>query len=199
VDAYQAVGAVPVDVRALGCDFLAAGVLKYLLGSAGLAFLFCRSELVEQIVPTTTGWFADQDVFAMDIHDYSPAETARRFEAGTPPVPALYAGVAGIELMQEVGITETEAHVRGLNDLLIAGVDELGGRIVTPRDPSRRGPLIAIASTDERGLVDALARDGIVTSSRDGNLRVSPHCYNTRDDIEAVLRGLAGNRRLLVS
>jgi selenocysteine lyase/cysteine desulfurase len=199
VDAYQAVGAVPVDVRALGCDFLAAGVLKYLLGSAGLAFLFCRSELVEQIVPTTTGWFADQDVFAMDIHDYSPAETARRFEAGTPPVPALFAGVAGIELMQEVGITETEAHVRGLNDLLIAGVDELGGRIVTPRDPSRRGPLIAIASTDERGLVDALARDGIVTSSRDGNLRVSPHCYNTRDDIEAVLRGLAGNRRLLVS
>ena len=73
VDAYQAVGALPIDVRALDCDFLAAGVLKYLLGSAGLAFLYCRSELVERILPTQTGWFADRDIFQMEIHDYSPA------------------------------------------------------------------------------------------------------------------------------
>jgi selenocysteine lyase/cysteine desulfurase len=197
VDAYQAAGAVPLDVKELDVDFLAAGVLKYLLGSAGLAFLYCRRNLVETILPTQTGWFADRDIFEMDIHDYSPSPTARRFEAGTPPIPSIYAGVAGIELMQEIGIAETAAHVEGLNDLLIAGIDELGGRVVTPRDPARRGPLIAIASRDEHALVHALSEEGIVTSSRDGNLRVSAHCYNTRSDIEAVLEALGRHRRLL--
>jgi selenocysteine lyase/cysteine desulfurase len=198
VDAYQAVGAVPIDVRAMGCDFLAAGVLKYLLGSAGLAFLYCRRDLVEQILPTQTGWFADRDIFAMDIHDYSPAATARRFEAGTPPVPSIYAGIAGMQLMKEIGIAETAEHVRGLTTLLIEGaVEELGARVVTPRDPALRGPLVAIASTDDHALVDALAREGIVTSCRDGNLRVSPHCYNTREDVEAVLAALGRHRDLL--
>lgn len=197
VDAYQAAGAVPIDVRALDVDFLTAGTVKYLLGSAGLAFLYCRRALVERILPTATGWFADRDIFEMDIHDYSPSPTARRFEAGTPPIPSIYAGVAGIELMREIGVAETAAHVESLNDLLIAGVDELGGRVVTPRDPARRGPLVAIASRDEHALVDALGRDGVVTSSRDGNLRVSAHCYNTRADVEAVLEALACQRALL--
>ena len=200
VDAYQAVGALPIDVRALDCDFLAAGVLKYLLGSAGLAFLYCRSELVERILPTQTGWFADRDIFQMDIHDYSPASTARRFEAGTPPVPSIYAGIAGMELMKEIGIEETASHVRELTTLLIDGVEEeLGGRVVTPHDPARRGPLVAVASKDERALVAALEQERIVTSCRDGNLRISPHCYNNREDIEAVLAALGRHRDLLVS
>ena len=95
VDAYQTVGSLPVDVRALDCDFLVAGVLKYLLGSAGLGFFFCRRELVQSIEPTATGWFADRDIFEMDIHDYSPAPTARRFEAGTPSDPADLRGDRG--------------------------------------------------------------------------------------------------------
>ncbi len=198
LDAYQSVGSLPVDVRALGVDFLAAGVLKYLLASAGVAFFYCRRDLVQQIAPTATGWFADEDIFKMDIYDYSPAPTARRFEAGTPPVPSIYAGVAGVELMQEIGIAETEAHVRELNEQLIAGVDELGGTVVTPRDPARRGALVCIASTDVDRLVAALAEEGIVTSSRDSSLRVSAHCYNTAEDVEAVLEALARHRDLLV-
>ena len=114
----------------------------------------------------------------MDIHDYSPSPTARRFQSGTPPVPSIYAGVAGIELMQEIGIAETREHVLGLTERLIAGVDELGGRVVTPREPERRGALVCIRSTDAPALVRALGEDGIVTSARDGNLRVSPHAYN---------------------
>jgi selenocysteine lyase/cysteine desulfurase len=197
VDAYQTVGSLPVDVHELGCDFLVAGVLKYLLGSAGLAFLFCRSELVEGIEPTSTGWFADEDIFAMDIRDYSPASTARRFEAGTPPVPAIYAAIAGIELMREIGIEETERHVRGLTELLLDGVDELGGVVVTPRAWERRGALTCIASTDAERLVADLGEEAIVTSSRDGNLRISPHCYNTAEDVRVLLDGLATNRSLL--
>ncbi len=197
VDAYQAAGAIPLDVRALDVDFLAAGTVKYLLGSAGLAFLYCRGDLIDRIRPTSTGWFADEDIFRMDIHDYSPSPTARRFEFGTPPIPNIYAGLAGLGLVEEIGVAATEAHVRGLTAQLVEGVDELGGRVATPRDPERRGPLVAIASTDEHALVAALGEDGIVTSSRDGSLRVSFHGYNSSEDVEAVLAALRRHRSLL--
>jgi selenocysteine lyase/cysteine desulfurase len=197
LDAYQSVGSLPLDVRELGVDFLAAGALKYLLGSAGLGFLYARRDVVERVWPTTTGWFADEDVFAMDIRDYSPASDARRFQSGTPPIPSIYAGLAGIELMQEIGIADTRAHVNDLNHRLIEGIDELRARLVTPRKPRRRGALLCVASTDVDALVASLRREGIVTSSRDGNLRISAHAYNSVEDVEAVLAALARNRRLL--
>ena len=197
LDAYQSAGSLPLDVQALDCDFLAAGALKYLLGSAGIAFFYCRRDLVERFAPTATGWFADRNIFEMDIHDYSPAPTARRFEAGTPPVPAIYAAIAGIELMREIGIDETERHVRRLTELLREGLDELDVKVVTPRSWHDRGALTCVASTDAEGLVATLAERRIVTSSRDGNLRISPHCYNATEDIEAVLGALREHRGLL--
>jgi selenocysteine lyase/cysteine desulfurase len=197
LDAYQSAGSVPLDVYELGVDFLAAGTVKYLLGSAGLAFFYCRRELFEKAWPTATGWFADQDIFAMDIHDYSPATTARRFQAGTPPIPSIYAGIAGIELIESIGIEETREHVLNLNEHLIAGIDELGGTVVTPRKRKRHGALICVKSTDVDELVAALGRWGIVTSERDGNVRISPHAYNSLEDIDLVLEALAANRELL--
>jgi selenocysteine lyase/cysteine desulfurase len=159
--------------------------------------MWVRPGLAERLLPTQTGWFADRDIFEMDIHDYSPSPTARRFQSGTPPIPAIYAGIAGIELMEEIGIAETREHVNALNDRLIAGVDELGGVVATPREHARRGALVCIRSTDAPALVAALAADGCVTSERDGSLRVSPHSYNTEDDIDAVLASLANHRQLL--
>jgi selenocysteine lyase/cysteine desulfurase len=197
LDAYQAIGTYPLDVTELGVDVVAAGVLKYLLGSAGLGFMWTRPGLSEELLPTKTGWFADKNIFEMDISDYSPSPTARRFQSGTPPVPAIYAGIAGIELMQEIGVAETREHVTALNERLIAGVDDLGGTVVTPRDPEKRGALVCIAATDAPGLVAELEKDGIVTSDRDGNLRVSAHAYNTVEDIDAVLAALARHRTLL--
>ena len=197
LDAYQAMGTYPLDVRGLGVDVLAAGVLKYLLGSAGLGFMWTRPGLAQELWPTQTGWFADENIFEMDIDDYSPSPTARRFQSGTPPIPAIYAGIAGMELLEEIGIAETRAHVNELNEQLIAGVDELGGTVVTPRAPEKRGALVCIRSTDAPTLVAALGADGIVTSERDGNLRVSAHAYNTVEDVDMVLRGLDKQRSLL--
>jgi kynureninase len=196
-DAYQAAGSVPLDVRQLGVDFLTAGTVKYLLASAGLGFLWCRSDLATSLLPTQTGWFADEDIFRMDISDYSPHASARRFDAGTPPIPSIYAGLAGMALVAQAGVAAIEAHVRGLNRRLLAGLDELGARVVTPRSEQHRGALVCVASSDVDALVRELAADRIVTSSRDNSLRISPHLYNVEEDVDRVLEALAKRTRLL--
>ena len=197
LDSFQAVGAVPIDVRDLDVDFVAGGTLKYLLGSAGLGFLYCRSGLLDQITPTQTGWFADEDIFAMDIFDYSPSATASKFESGTPPVPSIYAGVAGMDLMDEIGVGETEQHVSVLTQRLIDGLDRIGATMSTPRDPAQRGPMIAVTCTDPSAMVGALREVGILTSPRDDNIRLSWHCYNSFEDVDAVIAGLEQNSHLL--
>jgi selenocysteine lyase/cysteine desulfurase len=196
-DSYQAAGAIPLDAHALGVDFLTAGTVKYLLASAGLAFMYVRSGLHERLLPTQTGWFADEDIFRMDISDYSPAGDARRFDSGTPPVPNIYAGLAGMGIVEEVGVEAIEVHVRGLVERLLAGLDELGATVATPRGEGELGPLVCVASTDARALVDALLAERVVTSERDSNLRISLHLYNVEEDVATLLDALARHRALL--
>ncbi|MGI5135456.1 aminotransferase class V-fold PLP-dependent enzyme [Streptomyces sp. CA-106110] len=197
VDAYQSAGALPIDARALGVDFVVGGALKYLLASPGVAYLYANSATTSHLVPLATGWFADSDVFAMRIDRYAPSRSARRFEAGTPPIPAVYAAYAGVELMLEIGVEATAAHVERLNSWLIDELETMGTHVVTPKSPACRGPLVAVRSVDAEALVARLSKDGIVTSSRDNNLRIAAHCYNTTDDIERLLTSLRRNVDLM--
>jgi selenocysteine lyase/cysteine desulfurase len=196
-DSYQAVGAIDFDARALGVDFVTGGTVKYLLASAGLGFLYVRRELLGELVPVQTGWFADEDIFQMDISDYSPAGDARRFDAGTPPVPNIYGGLAGISIIEDAGTAAIEEHIAGLSARLIDGLDELGATVVTPRDPARRGPLVCVRSADVTALVAALAAEKIVCSERDSNLRIALHLYNVEDDVDRALDALREHRQLL--
>jgi selenocysteine lyase/cysteine desulfurase len=196
-DSYQAVGAIDIDAPAVGVDFVTGGTVKYLLASAGLGFLWVRGSLLPGLVPSQTGWFADEDIFRMDSWDYSPHATARRFDAGTPPVPNIYAGVAGLSLVEEAGVEVIEEYVRELNTQLIAGLGELGARVVTPEDPRRRGPLVCVHSNDAAGLVASLAEENIICSLRDTNLRVAAHYYNTPADIDVLLDALARRRHFI--
>lgn len=195
VDAYQSVGAIPLDAAALEADFIVGGMLKYLLASPGIGFLYARGATTSGLVPTQTGWFAARDIFAMDGDCYDPAPDARRFEQGTPPVPSTYAAAAGIRLMNEIGVEATRDHVAELIRMLRAGVAALGGTVVTPA--SGQGPMTAVASTDDNALVAALQEERVVTSCRDGNVRFSPHCYNNEQDIDTALAALRKHRHLL--
>jgi selenocysteine lyase/cysteine desulfurase len=112
-------------------------------------------------------------------------------------VPSLYPGVAGMELIAEVGVTAIEHHVRMLVDRLFAGLDELGATVATSRGMKEYGPLVCVVSTDPNALVDALATDGFVTSTRDSSLRISLHLYNVEDDVDRLLAALASHRELL--
>jgi selenocysteine lyase/cysteine desulfurase len=192
VDAYQGAGAVPLEAAEVA-DVVVGGTVKYLLASAGLAYMYVGDELRERL-PTQTGWFADENIFEMQIASYRPHPTARRYDAGTPPVPSIYGGLAGIDLILEAGVPQIREHVGGLARRLVDGTSELGGKVVAPEG---EGPLVCIRSTDAPALVAALGADGIVTSERDSNLRVSLHLYNTEDDVDAVLAALARNSSLL--
>ncbi|NNL99273.1 MAG: aminotransferase class V-fold PLP-dependent enzyme [Gammaproteobacteria bacterium] len=195
IDAYQAVGSRPIDVRALGADFLVGGCLKYLLGTAGIGFMYVRDASASALQPTSTGWFAQADVNAMDIYQHLPHPSARRFESGTPNVPGLYAVRAGIELVLEVGPENIAAQIESVTGRLIQAATERGWALVTP--PDRRGPLVAIACHDAPELVKRLGAAGIVVSDRDNNLRVSPHFYNNTGDIDRLVAALDANAGLI--
>ncbi|TMC29740.1 MAG: aminotransferase class V-fold PLP-dependent enzyme [Chloroflexi bacterium] len=198
IDAYQSMGTQPMDVKALDVDILVTGALKYLLGSPGVAFMYMRKELIERFEPSDSGWFGQENVFAYDVHHLRPADSARRFETGSPPVPSVYATLPALRLIADAGLDAIEAHVRGLAGRFIEGVRRRGLALITPEEPALRGPLIMVRSTDAGRLVEALAQEGILCSTRDGALRVSLHYYNTPGDVDAVLAALDQHPELVV-
>lgn len=198
LDSYQALGTFPIDVKELQVDFLVGGVLKYLLASAGLAYLYVRPELIPTLHPTHSGWFAQENIFAMDIYAHNPSPTARRFESGTPPVPNTYAALAGIKLIQSVGLPNIEVHLHELTKAIKEKARRQGFYLVSPANPHQHGALITLRSNQVNMLVSLLQQDGIITSSRDNNLRISPHLYNNMDDVEKLMKSLTKHRGLLV-
>jgi selenocysteine lyase/cysteine desulfurase len=197
IDAYQAMGTQPMDVKALDLDVMVTGALKYLLGSPGVAFMYVRKELIERFEPSDSGWFAQENVFAYDVHHLRYAASARRFETGSPPVPNVYASLAALRLLGSVGLDVIQTHVQALAGRFIDGAQQRGLALLTPAEPADRGPLVMVRSTDAPKLVAALARDGILCSTRDGALRVSLHYYNTGADVDALLAALDRHPELL--
>lgn len=197
LDCFQSVGAIPVDVKALGVDFAVGGMSKYLLGTAGIGFLYCRRERATTLTPSVSGWFAQDEATMMDIHRYAPAPNAHRFQAGTPPVPNCHAAAAGIDIILGLGVGEIEAHVRALSGECMDRLAQAGCKLATPRDDTRRGPTVAVRANDDNALVAKLAGADIVTSCRDGNVRAMFHCYNNRADVDALVDALLANRNLL--
>ena len=198
LDAYQTIGTLPIDVKTLKVDFLAGGVLKYLLASAGLAFLYVRKEFIPDLRPTSIGWFSQANIFAMDIYANTPSPTARRFESGTPPIPSIYAGIAGMKLIQSAGLEKIEAHLREITGAIKEGAMRRGFNLASPVDPAKHGALITLRSHKVDLLVKRLEADGIVTSSRDNNLRLSPHLYNDQRDVDVLMDCLTKHKDLLV-
>lgn len=195
LDGYQDCGTRPVDVKALGVDFYVSGTLKYLLGPAGVAFLYAREELASTLIPTITGWFGQRNPFAFDVKHFDPAPGARRFEAGTPPVINLYGAVPGIELLRGVGLDAVAVHVAMLTQALMGGVRRLRIRTKTPADSV--GPLVVLQAVNLDELLARLDARGIIASGRYDGLRISFHVYNALGDVEQLLQALEDNLALL--
>jgi kynureninase len=195
IDAYQSAGQVPVDVTALGADALVAGPLKWLLGGPGLAWLYVREEWWRRLSPTITGWFAARDQFAFDIHHFEFRDDARRFELGTPALPTVHSALGGQSIIDEVGMQALRARNSELTEYLLDRLHEHGLRIRGAATPADRSALVMIHHDEPAAAVRHLADAGIIVDSRPGYVRVSPHFYNTRDELDhfiTTLREAAG-------
>jgi selenocysteine lyase/cysteine desulfurase len=194
VDAYQALGTEPVDVTALGCDFLVAGSGKYLLGLPGVAFLYVRAPADAEALPSLTGWFGRKDPFAFDPLRVDFPDTARRYETGTPSVPSCYAAGAGLGLVAGTDLDRVRAHIAELTALTTRTLRAQGEQVRAPHDPDARGAHVAVAEPDAHGLAHWLAARRIVTSPRGDVLRLSFHYYNNAEDVEAVCEAMRSYR-----
>ena len=194
VDAYQGAGVVPIDVRTVDADYLIAGSLKYLLGAPGMAFLWVRPGLSHENSSGLTGWFARQNPFAFtpEVLDY--AADARRFQTGTPAIPAAYAAAAGLSLINETDTKEVFGHVETLADTLQQGVLDLGYRLYSPRNRDDRGPQVTVWVEDLEHLGAYLKQRRILVSPRGQAIRMSLHYYNNLDDCSQVLMALEDYR-----
>ena len=194
LDCYQSVGSMDIDVKALDVDFAAGGMLKYLLGTAGIGFLYVRDSFIQSLVPTSTGWFAQADIGAMDITANRPAPNARRFEAGTPAVVNCYAAEAGLKFLLAVGAPAIEKRNYALTRRCMQRLEEIGWPSITPAQNERRGATVAVPSRDSGRLSAQLLKRDVVTSPRDGNVRASFHFYNDQDDVESFIAAMKGLR-----
>src|ERR1700733_8759844 len=190
LDCYQSVGSLDINVKTLDVDFAVGGMLKYLLGTAGIAFLYVRDSFTRSLVPTNSGWFAQAEIAAMDITANRPAPHARRFEAGTPAVVNCYAAEAGLKFLLAVGTPAIEKRNFALTRRCMQRLQEIGWPSITPTQDERRGATIAVPSRDCGGLSAELMKRDIVTSPRDGNVRASFHFYNDEDDVESFIAAM---------
>ena len=188
LDGYQDCGTRPMDVKALGVDFFVTGTLKYLLGPAGLGFLYVRKELIESLTPSITSWMAQKETFAFKTKCLEPALDARRFEGGSPPIPNIYAARPAIQLLASLGMENVAAQIERLTQVFLRGARDLKIQCKTPHDSV--GPLVVLRSDDAGAVVDKLAARGIAVSMRRDGVRFAFHVYNTLEDVNTALTAL---------
>lgn len=191
VDGYQAVGAIPVEVHAIGADVYVGGCLKWLCGGPGAAFLWVRPELRTRLTPRITGWMAHADPFAF-APELKRREDAWRFFHGTPSIPALYAARPGLEVIREVGVAAIRAKSLRQTARLLELADEQDLPCTTPRRPEERGGTVAIDAPHGPEVARALKARRVLCDYRPGaGIRLSPHFYNRDDELEAAMAALA--------
>jgi kynureninase len=196
VDAYQSIGALPFDVRAAGIDYLVGGTLKWLMGGPGIAFLYARRDVAERARPSAVGWWGVQDPFAFDVEHLAYGSGARRFEYGTPAVAAIYAARAGIALLAEVGVATVRERHMLLSQRLVDGAIAQGWTVRCPRAAAERTAIVTLEHPEPQRVVDALRARGLICDSRPGLIRLSPHYFNTEQEMDRALELLAPFRAM---
>jgi selenocysteine lyase/cysteine desulfurase len=191
VDAYQTLGTMPVDVHALGVDFLAAGNLKFLMGVPGIAFLYVRRDVIATLFPSVTGWFGRANPFAFRVRELDWSPTASRFDTGTPPIINAFIARSGIGIINEVGPANIRAWLEVLGQRLLDGGRARGLTTFGPTDMSRKTSTTAFVVDDSHAVELAMRARGILPSARGPVIRLAPHFYNTIDDVDTALDTLA--------
>jgi selenocysteine lyase/cysteine desulfurase len=192
VDAYQSLGTMDVDVKALDVDFLVSGNLKFLMGAPGVAFLYVKPELLPTLHPSVTGWFGRANPFAFNVKGLDWAPTASRFDTGTPPIMNAYVARAGMEIILEIGVDKIHAWHEVLAYRLLDGGRARGLTVHASLDHPEKTVTTAFIVNDSHAVEQALRARGVIASARGPVVRLAPHYYSTVDDVDIALDALAG-------
>ena len=189
LDCFQAAGTLPIDLQALDVDFAVGGVLKWLCGGPGVAYLYVRPDLRKKLSPSLTGWAAHRRPFEFEEGPIDARDDAFRFLNGTPQIPALYACQAGLEILAKVGIPRIRARSIEQTEKLIQGAGARGWRVKTPLNPAERGGTVSIDCPNAREVrCELIAREILVDYRPGAGVRLSPHFYNRDEEIDFALK-----------
>ena len=188
LDCFQAAGTIPVDVRGLGVDFAVGGVLKWLCGGPGVAYLYVREDLRSRLRPALTGWLAHRRPFAFEPGPIDRREDSYRFLNGTPHIPALYACQPGLDIVNDAGVAAIREKSTRLTARIMAGAAARGWQIRTPEHPAERAGTVSVDCPHSTEVCrELLARDILVDWRPNAGIRLSPHFYNREEECDFAL------------
>lgn len=195
VDAVQSVGALKVDVAKLDVDFLTASSYKWMLGPRGAGFLYVKRELIDELEPAYVGWASvKQDIFEdhglWDNRRLDLDDRASRFEVGEASIVSLIGANESVNLLISIGTENIEQRILHLTKRLIEGLREANIKLNTPDVDEKRSGIVNFSVEEPARIANKLVSDGIIVSVRAGGIRVSPHFYNTEDEIDDFLEML---------
>jgi kynureninase len=192
LDAFQATGVIPLDVRGLGADFAVGGVLKWLCGGPGVAYLYVREDLRVKLRPSLTGWIAHRRPFGFETGAIDPREDSFRYLNGTPHIPALYACRPGLDIVNQVGINAIREKSLRMTTRLMEGAKARGWRVNTPENPAARAGTVSVNCPHAFEVCrELLARDILVDYRPKAGVRISPHFYNREEECDFALAQIA--------
>jgi kynureninase len=188
LDIFQSLGTVPVDVKALNVDFACGGVLKWLCGGPGVAYLYVRPDLGKRLEPKFTGWFAHQNPMAFETGPIRYTEPPFRFMNGTTHVPALEAARPGLTIVRAAGIARIREKSKRQTARLIELAERHGWRVNSPRDAERRGGTVSIDMPESKEVCQELLKREILVDWRpQAGVRFSPHFYTKDEELEVAI------------
>jgi len=188
LDVFQAAGTVPLNLREFGVDFAVGGLLKWLCGGPGVAYLYVRPDLRAKFEPALTGWLAHKRPFNFEVGSVDRRDDGYRFMNGTPQVPALYACQPGFEIIRQIGVERIRARSIHQTERLMEGALARGWRVNTPRDAAERGGTVSVDCPHAQEVMrELVARDILVDYRPKAGIRLSPHFYNRDEEIDFAL------------
>lgn len=186
VDAAQALGLIDINVNEIKPSFLVCTASKWLMGPAGVGFLYVSDKYLDS-TPPSVGWFA-----AANRNDWNPEvcdlyKDARRFQGGIPNLAGIVGALAGIKLVQQIGREFIESRVLSLTSYAIEGLEKIGVDILTPRNPIERAGLVFFRTPDYKELYEKLKAEHIYCGCFLSGIRIDPNFYNTYEEIDRFL------------
>jgi len=193
LDVYQSAGVVQLDAADWNVDFLIGGTIKWLCGGPSCGYLYVGPDLQRDLRPRLTGWVAHDSPFEFAHAPMRYAKSVRRFAQGTPSIPALYSAIPGLEIIEAVGVSEIAAESQRRTQTMIEFAMERGWTVNTPLEKNHRGGSVMIGVDNAQLTAERLSERRVFVDWRPGaGLRISPHFFNTDEEIEEALNILAG-------